>query len=177
MSGFPLQFGLYCAIVTVPLCRMQVANCFVCAYFVASIQNYFLFLPNCDVFFFFFCSQTSTALAQYVLGSDASFFTIESLSKWLFSHSSPSYSNKISDLVALNNMSATATLSSEAVLVIGTVKNICETSSCDRRLLTLAAKFGTSVRQLLEHNHRCAIMNCSHFSKLLGCLYHAIIFS
>jgi hypothetical protein len=51
-------------------------------------------------------------------------------------------------------MSATAALSSQSVLVIGTVKNLCESSPCDRRLVKLAEKFETSVRQLLEHNHR-----------------------
>jgi hypothetical protein len=94
-------------------------------------------------------------LARFALGSEDSAFTFESLSKWLFSHSSASYSKKSAKLAALNNMSATAALSSQSVLVIGTVKNLCESSPCDRRLVKLAEKFETSVRQLLEHNHRC----------------------
>jgi hypothetical protein len=103
---------------------------------------------------YFRCSQTSSTLSHYALGSEDLAFTFESLSKWLFSHSSASYSKKSAKLAALNNMSATAALSSQSVLVIGTVKNLCESSPCDRRLVKLAEKFETSVRQLLEHNHR-----------------------
>jgi hypothetical protein len=77
-----------------------------------------------------------------------------SFAKWLFSQSTSSYDEKLAALFALNNMSSTAALSSESVVTIGVVKKICGTIPCDRRLVTLAERFKTSVRQLLEHNHR-----------------------
>jgi hypothetical protein len=94
-------------------------------------------------------------LAHYALGPETSFFTMESLSEWLFSHSTASHLKKIAKLASLNNISESAALSSESVLYIGTIKNICESVACDRRLTSLATKFDTSVRQLLENNHRC----------------------
>ena len=57
-------------------------------------------------------------------------------------------------LAALNNLSVASSLSPHSVLTIGTVQKICDASPCDRSLVALAQKFGTGVRQLLEHNHR-----------------------
>lgn len=100
------------------------------------------------------CSQTTSTLARYALGPDSSFFTMASFAKWLFSQSTYSYDEKLAALSALNNLSSTAALSSESVVTIGVVKKICGSLPCDRRLGTLADRFKTSVRQLLEHNHR-----------------------
>ena len=106
----------------------------------------------------YFCSQTSSILAQYALGPQNSFFTLETLAKWLYSHFAPLYSEKIAALAALNNLSATSALSSHSVLAVGTIRKLCESGPCDRRLVALAQKFGTGVRQLLEHNHRYSLL-------------------
>jgi hypothetical protein len=86
------------------------------------------------------------------------------LSKWLFSFSSPSYSDKIAALASLNNMAAAAVLSSKSIVSIGTVEKVCERNPCDRSLVSLASKFQISVRQLLEHNHRFVHQSHAHLS-------------
>jgi hypothetical protein len=88
-------------------------------------------------------------------------FTFESLAKWLFAHSHHSYMHKTASLAAINNMSTLAVLSPKSIITIGLVHPICESIPCDRSLVKLAAKFQTSVRQLLEHNHRYQICSRS----------------
>jgi len=139
---------LHCSwVFTAPSSRFLFAKCKISF---TSRSQYFMPSqpPN------FFCSQTSSILAQYALGSEATFFTFETVAKWLFSHFTVLYLDKMATLAALNNLSVASSLSPNSILTIGTVQKICEASPCDRSLVALAQKFGTGVRQLLEHNHR-----------------------